>query len=492
MTTPPLAAGDAARPAAPRVLSLRRQLLLWLLVPQLVLWGVGAVVTYHVALRYANEAVDESLSLATRALARQIKPLGQGLLIDFPRAAQDILQADPKDPFYYMASSPPGQFILGFPQMPPLPPQAPREIGRTVLYDATMQVAGPDTPPIAVRVAALLLDHGGDAATRAPMLVQVARSSANRELLARRILVDTVLPLSGLIVLMTLIVGAGIRAGLAPLARLRAMVEGRGPHDLTPLSLEASPVEVRSLARAINELLGAVQGNLVAQRRFLHDAAHQLRTPLAGLKSQTELALAEAATPAQRARLQRVHDSAARSAHLVAQLLALARAEPEAASAAGRTRLDLHAFAREVTGEWVPRALQAGVDLGFDEQADGPCPVDGTPLLLREALANLIDNAVRYAGRGAEVTVSVRTEGDEVVLDVADNGPGIAPDLRAAAFNRFVRGTEDGSGCGLGLAIVREIAERHGGSAGLVGREGPGVTVRIRLPKAGKRKGFLT
>lgn len=489
MQAPPTGRAGLLRRASPRIPSLRRQLLLWLLVPQLVLWGVGAVVTYHVALRYANEAMDESLALATRALARQIRPLGQGLLIDFPRAAQDILQADPKDPFYYMASSPPGQFILGFPQMPALPPGVPREIGRTVLYDAQMRVDAADAPPITVRVAALMLDHGGDGAARAPMLVQVARSSANREGMARRILVDTVLPLSGLIVLMTLIVGAGIRAGLAPLSRLRAMVEGRGPQDLTPLSLEASPLEVRALARAINELLAAVQRNLVAQRRFLHDAAHQLRTPLAGLKSQTELALAEAVDPAQRARLQRVHESAARSAHLVSQLLALARAEPEAASAAGRTELDLHAVAQAVTAEWVPRALQAGVDLGFDDRTGGPCPVVGTPLLLREALANLLDNAIRYAGRGAVVTVSVRGEADAVVLDVDDDGPGLAPALRESVFSRFVRGTEQGSGCGLGLAIVREIAERHGGSAALVDRPGPGLTVRMRLPRMSARKG---
>lgn len=470
----------------PGNLSLRRQLLLWLLVPQLVLWAVGALVTYHVALRYANEAIDESLSLATRALARQIKPMGLGLLIDFPRAAQDILQADPKDPFYYMASSPPGQFILGYPEMPPLPDNAPRVIGRTVLYDATMRMGvdagGGENLPITVRVAALLLDHGGEGAGHQPMLVQVARSSANRELLARRILIDTVLPLSALIALMTVIVGAGIRAGLAPLARLRALVEGRGPHDLTPLSLDASPLEVRSLAQAINDLLGAVQRNLVSQRRFLHDAAHQLRTPLAGLKSQTELALSETREPALQARLQRVHDSATRSAHLVSQLLALARAEPEAASAMGRARLDLHALAQAVTAEWVPRALQAGVDLGFDDDTPGPCWTEGTALLLREALANLLDNAIRYAGSGSEVTVAVRPAGAQVWLEVDDNGPGIAPEQRDAVFNRFVRGTEQGSGCGLGLAIVREIAERHGGSAGLVDRPGPGLTVRMVLP----------
>jgi two-component system sensor histidine kinase TctE len=459
--------------------SLRRQLLLWLLLPQLVLWVVAAAINYQVSLRHASQAIDDSLALASRALARQIKPLGQGLLIDFPLAAQAILQADPQDPFYYMASTPPGDFILGYREMPARPSGTGQAVGETVFYDAEIQL---DKVAVPVRVAALLLMHGERGKVGQPMLVQVARSSTNHRALARRILIDTVLPLSALIAMMSLIVGAGVKAGLAPLARLRALVEGRKPTDLAPLRLDEAPLEVRSLAGAINDLLAAVQGNLVAQRRFLNDAAHQLRTPLAGLKSQTEVALAEAADPVQKARLQRVHDSANRAAHLVAQLLALARADPEAASAIARAPLDLRALAREVTSEWVPRALHAGIDLGFDESNQRPCVVEGAALLLREAMSNVIDNAIRYAGSGAEVTVSVAADGAQAIFEVTDNGPGIPAGFRATVFDRFVRATDQGSGCGLGLAIVREVAQRHGGSAGLVERGTAGTTVQVRLP----------
>jgi two-component system sensor histidine kinase TctE len=475
---------QAALPGLSR--SLHRQLLLWLLLPQLVLWVVGAFVTYQVALRYANAAIDAGLSQATRGLARQVKPLGAGLFIDFPRAAQDILQADPKDPQYYMVSTPPGKFILGQREMPPPPAGTPQQLERPAFYDAELRPAQ-GAPPVAVRVAALYLDYGDDDAPKQTMLVQVARSSADREALARRILVDTVLPLSALILLMTAIVWAGIRAGLAPLARLRALVEGRAPNDLAPIRLDEAPAEVRSLARAINELLAAVQHNLVAQRRFINDAAHQLRTPLAGLKSQTELALAGAGDDVQRARLQRVHDSATRSAHLVSQLLVLARAEPESASAIGRERVDLRALTRELTAEWVPRALQADVDLGFDEDEGAPhaaCLVDGTPLLLREALANVIDNALRYAGRGASVTVRVQALSDQRArVEVEDTGPGVPVADRERIFERFVRGADDDGGCGLGLAIVREVVERHAGQAWIEGVAPHGTRVCIELPR---------
>jgi two-component system sensor histidine kinase TctE len=474
----------------PGARSLHRQLLLWLLLPQLVLWVVGAVVTYQVALRYANAAIDAGLSQATRALARQVKPLGLGLFIDFPRAAQDILQADPKDPQYYMVSTPPGQFILGQREMPPPPAGTAARPGATTFYDARLTPAG-GSAPIAVRVAALYIDYGDDeSAPRQTMLVQVARSSADREALARRILLDTVLPLSALILLMTAIVWTGIRAGLAPLARLRALVEGKAPNDLAPIRLDEAPPEVRSLARAINELLAAVQHNLSAQRRFINDAAHQLRTPLAGLKSQTELALAQAGDAAQRARLQRVHDSATRSAHLVSQLLVLARAEPESASAIGRECVELRTLARELSAEWVPRALASGVDLGFDEdEAAAPCPVDATPLLLREALSNLLDNALRYAGRGATVTVRVSRDGAaQARLEVEDNGPGIDEADRERVFDRFVRRRDDDGGCGLGLAIVREVVERHGGRVRIEAASPQGTRVVMTLPLAAQAR----
>jgi len=310
------------------------------------------------------------------------------------------------------------------------------------------------------------------------MLVQVARSSANREELARSILLDTVLPLSGLMALMTMIVWAGIRAGLAPLALLQGQVEGRAANDLAPIKIEAAPPEVHALARAMNTLLAEVHHNVLAQKRFISDAAHQLRTPLAGLKSQTELALREASDPALVARLQRVHESSTRSAHLVNQLLTLARAEPESANQQDRVPLDLRRLAHEVTAEMVKRALNAGVDLGFDEPegdaASAPVMVRGIALLLREALVNLIDNAIRYAGRGATVTVRVRARGALVHVEVEDNGPGVPEAERERVFERFVRATHDGTGCGLGLAIVREFAT------------GMGATVALHTPASGQ------
>jgi two-component system sensor histidine kinase TctE len=459
--------------------SLHKQLLLWLLLPQLVLWLAAAFVTYNVAARYANRAIDASLSQATRALARQVKPIGNGLFIDFPRAAQDIISADPDDRVYYMVSTPPGQFILGSRKLPPPPLTEPPKLGYPYFYDGVV-----DKVPL--RLAGLYVAYGDDK-DRQLMLVQIARGRASRDELARSILGDTVLPLSGLILLMTMIVWAGIRAGLAPLARLRALVEDRAPNDLAPLRIDAAPQELRSLARALNDLLAAVHESVAAQRRFVNDAAHQLRTPLAGLKSQTELALGENVDPALAARLQRVHESAVRSAHLVNQLLSLARAEPESALAQQTSRVDLRELARELTAEWVPKALQAGVDLGLDEAADGAPPVVvlGHALLLREALQNLIDNAIRYAGPSSEVTVSVWRGDDGMgVVQVSDTGPGIPPDLHRAVFERFVRATHEGSGCGLGLAIVKSIAERHSGQVTLASLSPHGLQVRIALPLA--------
>ncbi|MEO6276942.1 sensor histidine kinase [Roseateles sp.] len=461
---------------APAGRSLHRQLLLWLLLPQIVLWGVAAFGAYRLASRHANELVDASLLQAARALARQIKPTASGLFVDLPSSAQDILSVNPADPderVIYMVSSPPGQLLLGDARMPP-PPKV-GGIGEPVFFDATV--------PEPMRVVSLDLQLGAAGAPDSALRVQIARSSAPRELLARRMLLDTALPLSLLIALMSMGVWAGIRKGLKPLAELQQQMEGRRADALDPIQLQAAPPEVRALAGAVNELMGQVQQSLDTQRRFISDAAHQLRTPLAGLKSQTELALGATTDPALRQRLERVHESAVRSARLVSQLLTLARAEPEAVAAQGWAPVDCARLVREVAVDWVPRALAAGCDLGAEVVHEG-LSVQGVEVLLREAVVNLIDNAVRYAGTGAAITVKLRRAGDDVWIDVEDNGPGLPPELRGRAFERFVRGAPHGEGCGLGLAIVREIAERHGGSAELLPAAPQGCIARLTLPAA--------
>lgn len=474
----------------PGTRTLHGHLLLWLLLPQLILWLAAASFTYELADSYANRAIDASLSTASRALSRQVKPSGSGLYIDFPRAAQDIIEADPDDRVFYMVSTPPGEFILGNSRVPPPPPSLDEpQLGQPYFYDGRLsEAAGDKSRSVTVRVVALYLAYGEPGKPQR-MLVQVAKSRASREQLARQILIDTALPLSGVIVLMSMVVWGSIRGGLAPLARLRYLVESRAPNDLAPVRLETAPEEVRGLARALNALLAQVRQNVTEQKRFISDAAHQLRTPLAGLKSQTELALASSACdldPELRSRLQRVHESATRSAHLVTQLLTLARAEPEASHAQSRTRFDLRRLAREVAAEQVPRAIAAGIDLGSDDRHSGQSPlfVLGNPMLIREAIVNLVDNAIRYAGRGATTTVGVHRDGSNAVLVVEDTGPGLPSADRERVFERFARATHDGNGAGLGLAIVREVVERSQGSVGIEPAEPHGLRCVVRLPLA--------
>lgn len=473
-------------PLPRRGLKLSRQLLLWVLLPQVVLWMAGGAAAYRLAASYVDQALDNGLLLSSRSLARQLKPLGNGLLVDFPRAAQAILEADPVDRQFYMVSSPPGEFVLGNRTLPPPPPEALAHPvpDQPYFYDGQMPAADSEGELQRVRAVALYLTLDGEInAEPQRVLVQVARSNNTREQLVRRILVDMLLPLSTLVLLMTVIVWAGIRAGLSPIKRLTQQVEGRAASDLTPLKLDAAPRELHALATALNTLLADAQLHLEAQKRFIGDAAHQLRTPLAGLKSQSELALQQTQDAELRQRLERVHESATRSAHLVSQLLTLARAEPEAALTRMQ-RLDLRPFVQALVAEWVPRALKAHVDLGWDETGGRPAWVLAEPSLLREAIANVIDNAIRYAGAGAEVTVGLEPHPDHTVVWVRDNGPGIAPDLRQRVFERFFRGTETGNGCGLGLAIVRDIVRRHGGEVELEHPTPQGLVVRLRLPQA--------
>ncbi len=458
------------RPQLPG-LSLKRQLLLWLLLPQLVLWSVGGVLAWRIALSYADTGIDQSLKQSVRALARQVKPVGSGLLVDFPRAAQDVLEQDPTDRMGYMVSSPPGSFVLGNGQLPPPPEGIPIQVGEPLIYDA--RVADKR-----VRVALLDVTYGESNAPQR-LRVQVAKSLAVQERVARELVFDMLVPLAALGVLLGLLINAGIARGLHPLKRLEAQLGDRtGPalSSLPPIELAQAPQEVHSLALAVNELLDAVRRSLSQEKRFVNDAAHQLRTPLAGLVSQSELALQETELRPLQERLAKVHAGALRSAHLVHQLLSLARTEAEVAL----HPLDLAQLAREVAREWTPKALAAQVDLGYE--GDDTVLVAGEKLLLREVLNNLIDNALHYAGAGATLTVRVTRIDQRCRLEVEDDGPGLPEADLPRAFERFWRASELPGGCGLGLAIVAEIAHRHGGTATALAKQPHGLLIRIELP----------
>jgi two-component system sensor histidine kinase TctE len=460
----------AAQPAG-QGLSLKRQLLLWLLLPQLVLFLVGGALAYRIALSYAEKATDQSLTQSVRSLARQVKPIGSGLLIDFPRAAQDIIEQDPQDRVSYMVSSPPGRFLLGNAELP-----GPATMVAVNSHDALLYTTTIDGKPM--RLAMLELDYG-EAHNPQRLRVQVAKSLALQQRLTTELIADMLAPLLLLVTLMSLLVYGGISGGLQPLTRLQAQLGNRhspSPQALSPIELTQAPQEVHALAMAVNQLLSAVRRSLSQEKRFLNDAAHQLRTPLAGLISQTELALTESDPHALRARLNKVLSGAQRSSHLVHQLLSLARNEVEAKL----EPLDVAALARDVAREWTPRAVNQNIDLGYDG-ADH-LMVAGQALLLHEALANLIDNALTYAGAGCEVTLSARAQGTQVVLEVQDNGAGLSEQDLPHVFDRFWRASELPGGCGLGLAIVKEIAQRHAGSAVVLHNQPKGLRVQLLLP----------
>jgi two-component system sensor histidine kinase TctE len=456
-------------------LSLKRQLLLWLLLPQLLLWLAGGALTYRIALSYAEKGIDQSLTQSVRSLARQVKPVGSGLLIDFPRAAQDIIEEDPTDRVSYMVSSPPGRFLLGNGKLPDPPGPETEVTGEPLIYNTAVDGK-------LMRVALLDVNYG-DPQNLQRLRVQVAKSLVVQKRIAEELIADMLLPLLLLGAALGVLVYGGISRGLSPLRRLQAQLVDRrdpGVFALAPIEMTEAPQEVHALAGAVNELLSAVRRSVTQEKRFLNDAAHQLRTPLAGLISQTELALLETDPQALKERLTKVLSGAQRSAHLVHQLLSLARTEADVRL----QTLDAAALAREVAREWTPRALAAGVDLGFE--GEDSLTVQGEKLLLREALSNLIDNALLYAGQGSLVTLRVRREAGDALIEVEDNGPGLSPTELKHLFERFWRASELPGGCGLGLAIVNEITHRHGGTASANTLEPQGLKITLRLPLAPK------
>jgi two-component system sensor histidine kinase TctE len=292
------------------------------------------------------------------------------------------------------------------------------------------------------------------------------------------------LPQLLLIAMAGILIWYGVGRGLGPLDRLRDDILRRSHRDLSPLEASRVPAEVAPLAKALNELFERLDRAVAGQNRFIANAAHQLRTPLAGLKTQAELAMREDDVGAMRAALGRVSAAVDRSVHLVNQLLALAQADHSREHPTPTVPLNLSLLASEAAAEWVGKALDVHLDLGF-ETLDETIRVRGNADLLHELLANLIDNALRYTPEGGSITVRVARHAQGCVLEVEDNGPGIAPAERGRVLERFhrVEGTP-GEGCGLGLAIVFEIANLHGATVAIgEGALGRGTRVSVVFPE---------
>lgn len=447
--------------------SLRARLLLHLWAPLLAVLALGALGGYVVARHVGNEVHDQWLLDSALTLAAQVKTRDGKAALELPAAALEMFEWDRVDTIFEEVTTADGRVLLSTAAFPA--PALALRAGHAQFRDD--EINGHP-----VRVVAIALERTAGGA--GPVRVQVAETLRKRNEVAGRV-VRSLVPLQVAIVLLAgAVVWVVVTRNLDGLASLAQRLEGYRADDLSPIdAMPSAPSEVLPLLAALNQLIARLQENRDAQRRFVANAAHQLRTPLAALEVQAERALREPEPRRQQDALVDVHRAVTRLHHVAHQLLMLMRSDRLAEQSIVLGEVDLAGVAREALEMWADAALAQGIDLGYDGP-DGPVLVRGEAHLLRELIDNLLDNAIRYGRAGGTVTLLLST--DPVVLRVDDDGPGIPEAQRALVIEPFFRGSSsDSHGAGLGLAIASEIASRHG--AALVLGEAPGGGLRAEI-----------
>lgn len=459
--------------AAPEtnIRSLRSYLMQRLLISLYLLWLVSTVVGYFATINYANQPYDLVLLQRANAVAEQLR-LGSGNeQLDAQPSLPDGSDPGMPDQVVYTVTDSEGRKLAGNGNT--LRPLSYRR-GRPGPLFSNGEREGQKT-----RMVSLVYSSNGRL-----LQLHVAETTQQRQALIRGILANIVIPQLLLTLIALAVVWYGLKQGLRPLERLRHEVVTRKRDDLRQLDGSKAPAEVRPLIDAVNDLLERLKQVMAAQQRFVADAAHQLRTPFAGLKTQSELALRTSDPQQKQHALKHILTSTQHGIRLVNQLLALARNEPGGPGTDSFAPLNLSQLAQECAVEWVQMALEKNIDLGY-EGGGTPAQIHGDANSLTEMLNNLIDNAIRYTHAGGHITVSVKAAGHYAELSVEDDGPGIEPQHRERVFERFYRILGSGqSGSGLGLAIVAEVAKRHGAKLKLEeGSGGKGTRISVRFPR---------
>ena len=455
--------------------TLRSQLLRGVLIPLSALLVAGIPASYFVIGSITRDIYDGELMEIVRELALHLRRGAGTLEFDLTAEAERSLLLDQYDRIYYAVRTADGRTIAGEQGLPAVrlsPGAAGYGYGEG-------EFDGAD-----VRVAALRVPAAGGAQD-AGAVIEVAETQVKRRRVMRELLVGVVLPQVMLVIAATVLVLLGVRRGLSPLERLRQAVAERSHKDMSTLDPRGVPGEVSPLVHAINDLMARLGAVLERRDRFIADTAHQLRTPVAGLKAHIEVALREEDLSLTKRSLAHLYVSAERLSHLVSQLLSLARNDPSAAHRENFTRIDLHKLVLETTAEWVSHAYGKKIDLGF-EGVDGPVMIDGDATRLTELVNNLVDNAIRYTQVGGRVTVRVAAGDGRARIVVSDDGPRIPVEERERVFERFHRLLGTGvEGSGLGLAIVRDIASLHDAEIALEDdRDGIGNTFTVSFRAA--------
>lgn len=451
--------------------SLRFQLLFWLIVPIITLLILSIGSNYWLSTQFANAAFDDGLEDLTRTLAGRIQLQNGKFLLNSSLIAQNIIEYDDVDKDYYLILGPKGEYIAGDPVLGKPP------FTKSELSYRNMIINGDPVRVASIHVPYHYLKQSG------VLTIQMAETFNGRDELTDQILVSTLVHQLVLILLAIASVWIGVSWGLMPLRNIRKAIIERPPNDLTPIDKQDVPEEISPLIEAFNTLMSRLGSHIEMQRRFLANAAHQLRTPLAGLQTQTELLMREdipnRLTPA----VQQIERGVDRSVRLVTQLLTLARSEPNLLEPAVLTKIDLTEIATKVTEAFVPQALAKHMDLGLSVP-DSPVYVLGHDVSLYEMLSNLVDNALSYTPEGGRVTVRVTPKADAVKLVVEDNGVGIPLEERGRVFERFYRLPGNRNvGSGLGLSIVFEIVQLHHATITISnGADGNGTSIQILFP----------
>lgn len=444
---------------------LRSRLFQWLLVPWFLLFMGGMVSDYYLTIEPINDAFDEALANTAVAIGAQIHREHGRPLLTLAAKTEAALRADRFDFIYFAVF---------------------RENGERIGGDADLPFVGKCEKEacyrdIAVAGALLRMAVVPYSLDEEQFFIEVAETTNKRDQMSRRATASSAGSNFAIILVTLMMIGWGIEASLKPLEALRRHIEARPPRDLTPLQTDNVPEEIQPLIETLNRQFSLLTESLSSQDRFLSDAAHQLKTPLAALKSQIELAAGDADEASRQRRLAEMLEVLNRVGHLTHQLLALARAEPSAGLHAQRQSVRLDEIAGQFADSHLDRAIARNIDLGFELDA---VEVEGVPWLLREMVANLIDNALAYAEPGGQVTVRCGRRGNRAFVEVEDDGPGIPPGERSRVFDRFYRMPgSGGDGCGLGLAIVRDIAASHGAAVAIgEGAGGRGARVAVAWP----------
>lgn len=439
--------------------SLFGEILDWMLAPLLFVWPLSIAFTHYFANNVANFPYDQALREHVAAIGRQVKLVGGKPVLSLPPSARALLRADEIDNVYFHVMTQGGRLLAGDKNLPKPPGPQEDEALSGEIYMRDAEFNGQD-----LRVAYTWL-----AESTMPrdqwIVIEVAETTEKRSQLANKIVASVILPQFIIIPLAVMLVWFGLSRGLRPLTRLRQTIEAREPADLSPIATRRVPEELEPLVEAFNAMLERMKKNVGVQQRFVADAAHQLRTPLTGLKTQAQFAMRERDPEALHHALRQIAMGVDRAGRLVNQLLTLARTEGGEVALVQQP-LDLVILSREMVEDWVMVALSRNIDLGFE--APKTAMIQGNAFLLRELVKNLLDNALRYTPSGGHVTCRIVNGLDQVLLEVEDDGIGISEEQAELVFERFYRVDDAATeGSGLGLAIVQEIAQQHGALAAL-------------------------